>query len=197
MAIFTFIIKNIKLVLIGIGLLLIVALVYFVNQNKKLRSDRNRIENNFTNLSKDNVDLRVTVDEFKTLKTKDAQKIDSLLKVANLKPKFIQGATVINTVYRDTGSTKVIYKDMVKLPDGSFKVPFNFDSQCWGIKAEILSKDQSSTLNILERKASNSAQLIVTKNKYFLGFLWRTRKADFKAYSDCGNINFTKIEFIK
>ena len=194
MNILSFLLKNWKIALI---IILAIGFSLSVSTCKKNRYEADRQKENVANITKDNSVLSLTVDEYKSIKTKDTEKIDSLLKVLKLKPKFIQDATVINTVYRDTGSVKVIYKDVVKSPDGSFKVPFNFDSQCWGIKAEILSKDQGSTLNIIERKASNSAQLIVTKDKYFLGFLWRTRKADFRAYSDCGNINFTKIEFIK
>ena len=194
MIVLNFLLKNWKVVLIT---LILGLLLFFANGYFKRGKTVDRIESNFANITKDNAVLNVTLKEYKTIKTKDTEKIDSLLKAVKIKPKFVQGATVINTVYKDTGSVKVIYKDVIKLPDGSYKIPFNFDSQCWGIKAEILSKDQSSTLNILERKASNSAQLIVTKDKYFLGFLWRTRKASFNGYSDCGKINFTSIEFVK
>ena len=194
MTILNFILKNWKIALI---IILALGFSLAVSTCKKNGSEADRQKANVANITKDNSVLNLTVDEYKTIKTKDTEKIDSLFKVLKLKPKFIKGATVINTVYLDTAKAKIIYKDVVKLPDGSWKIPFNFDSQCWGIKAEILSKDQGSTLNILERKASNSAQLIVTKDKYFLGFLWRTRKASFNAYSDCGKINFTDIEFVK
>lgn len=190
--------KDIKLYLIA-GLFLLSGIIFFlIHRNNDLRADRNRQTENLANITKENErQLVLKLSDYKALNAKWKTTLDSTLKANDIALNHVKGATIIITQYKDTGSTKIIYKDVIKLPDGSFKIPVGFDSQCWGFKGEILSKDQSSSLKILEKTANNSIQLVVTKDKYFLGFLWKTRNAEYKAFSDCGKVDFTKIDFVK
>ena len=196
--------KNITFWLIGAIILLIIGLTYFVKRSINLKADRDRIENNFSQVTQDNAVLNVTIKEFKTIQTKDTEKIDSLLKALKIKPRFVTGATVINTVYRDTSKTPAIVGDPIEQtrPVGSieppmWEIPTSLDSSCWGFKGEIITTDPESRLNILEKNWSNSNQLIVIRPKYFLGFLWRVRPGDYLNKTDCGESKFTSIEFKK
>ena len=190
--------KNIKLYLIALVFLFASIISFLIHRNNVLRKDRDRQTENLANITKENDrQLVLKLSDYKALNAKWKTTLDSTLKANDIALKRVKGATVIITQYRDTGSTKIVYKDVVKLPDGSYKIPVGFDSQCWGFKGEIFSKDQASTLKINEKTANNSIQLVVTKDRYFLGFLWRTRKADFKTFSDCGKIDITKIDFVK
>ena len=190
--------NNIKLYLIGAIVLLLTGLSLVLHRNSILKKDRDRQTENIANITKENErQLVLKLEDYKALNAKWKTTLDSTLKANDIALKHVKGATIIITQYKDTGSTKIIYKDVIKLPDGSFKIPVGFDSQCWGFKGEILSKDQSSSLKINEKTANNSIQLVVTKDKYFLGFLWKTRNAEYKAFSDCGKVDFTKIDFVK
>jgi len=108
----------------------------------------------------------------------------------------VKTVTVINTEYRDTGSVKIVYRDPILKPDKSYSIPVSYSEMCWGMSGQILTTDPKSKLQIDVRTASNSAQLLVTR-KRFLGFLWWKRGETYKLYSDCGESDFTKINFIK
>ena len=181
--------------LIGLIAILAVAIAILFGQYQTQKEKAERQTQNMENITKDNAVLSLTVSEYGKIHTRDTEKLDSVLKANKIKPRQLKGATIINIQYRDTGSTKIVYKDAIRLPDNSYKIPAGFDSQCWGFKGEILSKDPGSTLNITEKKASPSAQLVVVKEKRFL--FWVTKKSEYKAFSDCGSITFTDIKFVK
>lgn len=190
--------NNIKVFLIGIILLLVTGLSLVLHRNSILKKDRNRQTENLANITKENErQLVLKLSDYRALNTKWKTTLDSTLKANDIALKHVKGATIIITQYKDTGSTKIIYKDAVKLPDGSYRIAAGFNSECWGFKGEILTNDPKSTVKITEKAANNSIQLVVTKNKYFLGFLWRTHKEGFNASSDCGKIDITKIDFVK
>ena len=174
---------------------LLIALTFSVKTCSIKTKENKRLNENFEQLQKNNHVLNLNLSEFKALSGKDKEKIESLLSELKLKPKQVKEVTVVNTVYRDTGSTKIIYKEVVKQLDGSYKIPVNYDSLCWGFKGEIQSKDSLSKFYVLEKSANNSIQLIVTKPKKFL--FWTVKKEQFKAFSKCGEINFTNIKFVK
>ncbi|MCX6747970.1 MAG: hypothetical protein NTZ83_02230 [Candidatus Pacearchaeota archaeon] len=190
--------NNIKLYLIGAIVLLLTGLSLVLHRNSILKKDRDRQTENIANITKENErQLVLKLSDYKALNAKWKTTLDSTLKANDIALKRVKGATVIDIQYRDTAITKIVYKDAIKLPDGSYKIAAGFNSQCWGFKGEILTNDPKSTVNITEKTANNSIQLVVTKNKYFLGFLWRTHKEGFNAYSDCGKIDITKIDFVK
>lgn len=184
--------SNWKLVLI---VSMAIALFWFYRSNKALKKDNTRVRQNFEQVTRDNVVLNVTYEEFKQLDTKYKKKLDSLMESAKIKPKSVKSATIINTVYKDTGSTKIVYKEPKQRPDKSYLIQVSVNGDCWGLNGQILSKDSSSKLEITERFANNSTQLVVQRRKKFL--FWTVRKESFKAYRDCGEMTVTQINFIK
>jgi len=172
-----------------------VAIYWLWQNNRALKVDNSRISENFEQKDKQVSQLNLTIEEFKDLDTDSKKKIDSLLTLINKKPKNIKQATDIQIQYIDTGSTKIVYRDPVKLPDSSYLIPVSFDSDCWGFKGQISSKDQSSKLDIIEKSFNNSAQILIVKKKKFLW--WTIRKESIRAFSGCGEISVTQINFVK
>jgi hypothetical protein len=195
MGLITWFFSDLKRVLFFAVLILIAALLWSFDARIKLKKDNDRVSENFAQVTKENQVLNLSVEEYKQLDTENRYKLDSLLKVIKLKPKYIKGATIINTEYKDTGTTKIVYKTIEKLPSGRFSIPFESSTDCWGVKAAIISADPTSTVNIKERTTNNSIQLLVIKRKKFL--FWTVRKEEFKAFSDCGEVTFTQINFVK
>ena len=185
-----------KILLIVIVVLLIVSGV-FGYLYKKNRSEAKRQTANVENLIKaKNQELQLTRDEFSRSEAQWKVKIDSLLKSEKIALKKVKVVTIINTQYRDTGSVKIVYKDPIQKPDKSYSIPVSYSDKCWGMAGQILTIDPNAKLLIDKRTTSNSSQLLVTRSR-FLGFLWWKKGESFKAYTDCGEVNFTKIIFTK
>ncbi len=184
--------------LIGLAILLAIALTLSVNSCKENKSEAKRQSANMEQITWDHArELTLTKYEYSKLKGEFKAKIDSVIKENNIKLKQVKQATVVKIAYRDTAIAKIVYRNAVPKPDGSFIIPVSFDSQCWSMTGTILTKDPLSLFAITEKRANNSIQLIVTNPKYFLGFLWRTKKGAYNAFSDCGKVDFTDIKFIK
>lgn len=184
--------KYIYLFLIGITIGLAIGSYFYL----KLRADRNRLYENFAQTENENQVLKLTQKELENSNASYAIKLDSVLKANKIKPKQVKSATIINTVYKDTTITEIVYLPPRIEPKKGFLIPVQVNGFCWGMKGEILTADSTSELRITERSSNNSAQLIV-KKKLFLGFLWATKKTEYKAYSDCGEVNFTQIDIVK
>ena len=171
------------------------AIWWLWRNNNELKADNSRISENFEQKNKQVSQLNLTIAEYQKLDTRSKVKIDSLLEVIKKKPKDIKQATDIQVQYKDTGSTKIVYKTVIKQPDSSYLIPVSFESGCWGFKGEISSKDQNSKLDIKEKTFNNSAQILIIKKKKFLW--WTIRKESIRAFSDCGEISVTQINFVK
>ena len=164
---------------------------------RKANREAKRQTANVENLIKaKNQELTLTREEYRLSETKWKEKIDSLLKQEKIALKKVKVVTIVNTQYVDTGSVKVIYKDPVLKPDKSYSIPVSYSDKCWGMAGQILTTDENARLQIDKRTTTNSSQLLVTRSR-FLGFLWWKKGESFKAYTDCGEVNFTKIIFTK
>ncbi|MBV5348909.1 hypothetical protein JZU61_04535 [bacterium] len=185
-----------KIMLIVIIVLLIAfsGLGYLYRENlAEVRRQTSNVENL---VKKHNQELSLTREEWRNSDTKWSHKLDSLLKAQKIALNKVKDATVVDIQYRDTGSVKIFYLDPVLKPDKSYSIPVSYFDSCWGMSGQILSADRNSKLQIDVRRADNSIQLLVTRSR-FLGFLWWKKGETFKAYSDCGEVTFTKINFIK
>ncbi len=179
-------------------LLLIVATLtigMFYRANVALKVDNARISENFVQKDKQVSQLNLSVDEFKELNTKASNKIDSLLKVTKLKPRDLKQATSIETQYIDTGSVHIIYLPAIEQVNKMFAIPVSVTSLCWGMKGFITSIDTTAKLEITERTASNSTQILITKRKKFLW--WTIRKESIRAFNECGESTVTQINIVK
>lgn len=189
--------NKLKFYLIGLIVFLLIALGIGANLYFDMKADRDRQKSNMENITAEHARvLEMKKGEYNKLNTDWKTKLDSTLKANDINLKNVKQATVIKIQYRDTGSVKIQYKEAAKQTDGSYKIPVSYNSHCWGMEGQILTRDSLATFDIFERKSYNSAQLVVTR-KRFLGFLWHTKKETFRAFSDCGEIDLTRIDFIK
>jgi len=194
-----------KLIPWVISVILIIGLIIVGSLLVNMTADRDRQETNMANVTQDNKYLTLKADEFKRLSGEDKEKLDSVLKANKKNPKLVTQATLIKTKYSDSDKVPAIIGVPVIIPQNDsipvikplLSISAGYDSKCWSMKGEIITTDPNAKFNILNRSANVDAQLIKTRAKYFLGFLWRTQKEEYSAYSDCGVINFTDIKIIK
>lgn len=180
------------LVILQIVTLLLCA--YFFNDNRKKGREIQRQTTNFAQLQEDHIKhITITKKEFEILNTTFKRKLDQVIHANDLKLRQIRTSTIINTVFRDTGSIKIVYRDAIKINDSSYKIPLSIDKSCWQLKGNILSGDQKSTFEVEEMTSTNSIQLIVSEKRRWL--FWK--KQTFYAFSDCGNVDIVKIDFVK
>lgn len=176
---------------------LIAAVSFLFRMNGKIKAENERHRENVENLTKQHEqELTLTRAEFDKSETWWKYKIDSLTKANKIRPKEVKSATIIQTQYIDTGSVRIVYKTPVIAPENAYLIPVSYSDSCWGMEGVIKTKDPESKFDLTERTSKNSAQLLVTR-KRVLGFLWWSKKQSFKAYTDCGTIDFVKIEFTK
>lgn len=185
-----------KILLTAILVLVIVSGVLEYLYRKANREAKRQTANVENLIKAKNQELTLTREEYRLSETKWKEKIDSLLKQEKIALKKVKVVTIVNTQYVDTGSVKVMYKDPVLKPDKSYSIPVSYSDKCWGMAGQILTTDENARLQIDKRTTTNSSQLLVTRSR-FLGFLWWKKGESFKAYTDCGEVNFTKIIFTK
>jgi len=183
--------------LIGAIVLLSILLSLSVNSCKDHKKEALRQEINMLTVTLTNKQLTLKVGEYEHLRGEWKDKLDSVMLANKIKPKVVTQATAIKIQYRDTAIAKIVYRGIISKPDGSNIIQVGYDSQCWSMKGTILTRDPLSLFAITEKRASNDIQLLVTRDKYFLGFLWRTKKGAYNTFSDCGEINVVGIKFIK
>ena len=207
----TWIKVNVIKVLLGLLLVSFVLISFLWNRNDYLKHDRNRIESNFEQVTQDNAVLNTTVDELKHIKTKLVAKYDSVIKAKDIKPKSVKSATIIESKYKDTtgeilsantkpDTTKKVNNNQESISqyledDEVCIIPLSTDNGCWGMKAEVITKDCNTKLRIIEKTFNNSHQLIVVKKKKFL--FWTVRPEQYRLFNDCGEGVFTQINFVK
>lgn len=187
--------KNWKLALIVVLALL---LFLFYRNNKALKIDNLRISTNFSQITQENSRiLNLKRSELDQINAKWKTAFDSIREVHRIALKSVKSATIIQTQYKDTGSTKIVYKTVKKLPDSSYKIPVESESDCWGMKGYIQSKDPNSKFTVTEKTSNNKVQALITRKRLW-GFLWyRNKYEKLRVFSDCGESDVTQINFDK
>jgi hypothetical protein len=188
-------------IFIGLILILSSGLAIFYFSWKQERHERIRHESNESELTKNidqvNMVLNLERKDFERMNTKWSNKIDSVIEANKIALKSVKSATIIQTQYKDTGSFKIVYREPEKQPDSSYIIPISTDNGCWGLKGQILTTDKDAKFKVTESTANNSAQLIVLR-KRFLGFLWyKNKTSEYRAFSDCGEVEFNQVNFVK
>ena len=168
-----------------------------------IKKDRNRISENFEQVQKDNQLLTIKYSE------KDKYynaKLDSVIKANKIKPKQVISATLITQAYKDTTKNEItqekpqiiVPKEPIKPIESKtlYRIPISVNGECWSMKGEVITRDPETKVNITEKEFNNSAQALIIR-KRALGFLWWKKNVQLHVYSDCGETNITKIEYIK
>lgn len=128
------------------ALIIVSGLAYtFYYLNKKHKAAAERWSNNFIEVQKDINQIEFTVREFQRNIDK---RTDSILKLANVKPKHVTQVTNYNTIYKDTTITELVldYNPIT----GTY--PFTDKTACFEFSGFIEVNDTVPDLNVTERK---------------------------------------------
>jgi len=125
-------------------------------------------------------------------------KLDSLEKARDIKLDEVIQGTVINTSYVSDNmvSAQVDPPGALPEPGELLQLPVSCKTPCWSMMGVIKTTDPVAQFKVTEQTANNSVQLLVLKPRKFLGFLWRTKKEQFRIYSDCGEATIAGVNFI-
>jgi hypothetical protein len=179
-------------------LLSLVVMLYYCDRSNKNSDEVTRLNSNSANINKPvSRELNLTKPEYDSIVAPWKDRLDSVKKVNDIKQKQIKSGDIIDQSYKDTLRVIPVHEPPIVQPDRSYIIKVSQDSACWSMKGLILSKDSASKFEITERKANNSIQRIDILPKRFLGFLWITRKANVKVFTDCGVVDFTRVNFKK
>jgi hypothetical protein len=181
---------------IGLAVITVILIFSLYQSRAHWKSEAERERSNVANITKEH-DRTLTLKqgEIDNINAVWKVKFDSVLKANNHSLKSIKSAMIVSLTYSVKGLTKVEYKPVVKQGE-YFRIPVSVPEQCWGMKGYITSLDSTSKLDITERTSNNSVQRLEIK-KRFLGFLWFTKKSEFKIYTDCGESDITNVNFVK
>ena len=193
--------KNLKLILIGLAIMIVasafVSSGLLLKQNKKLKSQNTRLQNNNFNLLSSkikNINLELTLKEFKASMS---GKIDSVLKVAEINSKQVKTVTTINNYYIDSSRTIIRPEPVISKTDTTY--PFIDIKDCFSISGFMQVVNDRPELTIQERKFDNEINVIVHNKRphkfWFIRYGKREMKID--GVSDCGDVKIKQINIIK
>ena len=187
---------------IGIALLFAsLSVMYTIERDKRIKEQaaRERLQKNQEELLKENGTLRkitLTDEEFKKTITK---KIDSLIKVAGIKPKYVTNVIERHYYHSDTSSHEI--PTQPDYQDGNKVYSFNDTSSCFTIGGYVrtfIAADPIVTIN--NRKFENPSVSIgyIERSRKFLGLIpYGPWKGETWQTSKCGVEETKEIQIIK
>ena len=182
-------------------IILALSLVYAAFMTSEMQSQKDRADrmtDNYSEMKKDNRLIRLEMNEFK--KTMD-EKTDSILKVANIKPKWVREVHTVTNNYHITKPVEVLPEQPV-VENDTVKYPFNEKIDCMTIEGFMTvdtlkvphlyltsgtGYENKTTSIVYERRQQWKLWFIKTR-------LFGKRKYELHTESDCGNV---KTEVIK
>jgi hypothetical protein len=157
--------KNLTFYLIVIIIILSGLTYTYYSLNKKHKQDSIRWEKNYTETNKQVQQIDLTLNEFK--KSID-NKTDSILKIANIKPKNVTQITNNYTTYKDTIINEI--KPVYEQKTGTY--PFVDKQGCFEFGGFINVIDTFPELFITDRKFNSDFTEIEYIKKDTMHFLW-------------------------
>lgn len=151
-----------------------------------------RLSGNFTELMQENKQLRFTVEEFEEYST---NRMDSILKVANVKPKWVKEYTVINHNYYDTTIVEVPVEKV-----DTFTYSFLDSRDCFTVGGTVSIKDTVPIISIDYREFSDTLNIIKylypKKFLFFRSYLFGKTEG-LEIVGNCGTYNYEHIQIVK
>jgi len=176
-----------------IGALALLGIVSFQSyQLKKAGNKIDRLSDNFVELQESNSKLRLTVDEFKEY---SSGKMDSIMEVASIKPKWVKEYTTINNHYYDTVEVEVPVEHV-----DTFKYSFMESNDCFTVGGIVNVKDSIPQVSINYREFTDTLNIIkYLKPKKFLfirSYLFG-KSEELKIVGNCGTYEYDNIKVVK
>lgn len=175
------------------GLILLVAIVSF--QSHKLNEAGNKIDrlsDNFTELQQSNKQLRLTVGEFQEY---SSGRMDSILKVAKVKPKWVKEYTTVNNHYYDTVEVEVPVEKI-----DSFEYQFMESNDCFTVGGLINIEDSVPQVKINHREFTDTLSIIKyqePKKFLFIRSYLFGKAEELEIVGNCGTYEYDNIKVVK
>lgn len=162
-------------------------------QLKKAGEKIERLSDNFSQIKSENKDLKLSIEEFKGYMS---ERTDSILKIAQIKPKWIKEYVTVNHNYYDTTIVTVPVEKV-----DTFDYRFLDSSDCFTVGGVVNVKNKVPKVTIDYREFTDTLDLIkyVKPNKFWFlrsGFLFG-KEEKFEIRGNCGVYNYEKIQVIK
>jgi len=172
-----------------VGIILLVFLSYSLYKNNRELKESLEVEKNNTqqlvNDVKDKI-LNITLEQ-----VKDNQKIDSLLKVVNIKPKQVTQITNITNTYIDSSKT---ITNLTEKNDSTFL--FSYKDNCFSLQGSV--NPIRKTLSFTEKTFNNETSIMdYWVRKKFLGLKIGRKEYFRKSINKCGESNTVQYNFQK
>jgi hypothetical protein len=177
-----------------IGALVLLGIVSFQSyQLKKADNKIDRLSDNFTELQESNTKLRLTVSEFKEY---SSDRMDSILEVASVKPKWVKEYTTVNNHYYDTTVVEVPVEQV-----DTFKYSFIEANDCFTVGGIVNIKDSIPQVEINHREFTDTLNIIkyIKPNKFWFirsGFLFG-KSEELEIVGNCGIYEYENIQVVK
>jgi hypothetical protein len=192
---------RLKTILIIAGAVLVVGLAIWFNalitQNKILKADKLRLENNQDQLLQENAKVTQLDLSLKEFRSSMSRKIDSILKVTEIASKQVKTVTEIHNYYTD--SSRVIIQPASVISKTDTTYPFIDTKGCIGIEGVLMSKKNVPSLILTKKTYSGDIALIGywQRPKKFWFIKYGKKENTIQAFPECGNVIVKKIEIVK
>lgn len=193
--------QKVKNYLIGFIAVLILAMagkIYFAQLKiEKQKAEIERVQGNNVNLmaeNRHNVNLNLTLKEFKSSMSK---KIDSILRVAEIASKQVKTVTITNTYYIDSSKTIIRPEQVISKTDTTY--PFIDTKDCFIFGGFMKVANDRPELIINRREFKNEVTIIGFEKRphKFLFFRWGKKEYFIESSSQCGKTEVKQINIVK
>jgi hypothetical protein len=194
-------ITQFKLYIYGGLAVLIVGMAIAVNvllaSNKKMKAKIDRQENTITQLQNDTASYRHFEADLKEFQQLITPRLDSLMKMAKIKPKQVTNVTNINNTYINNDTTVITPPATITDKDTTYH--FVDTKECFKVAGYMLVKENKPSLVITERSFINNIAVIAywKRTHKFLGIQFGKKIHTGSAFSDCGEIKVDDIKVLK
>jgi len=182
-------------ILIGLVVVLAIAGTTLFNQWRSERENAIRWENNYNESNKVNQTIRLTISE---LQDRMDYKMDSILKIAKVKPSNVQNITTIHNHYHDT-----VYVEVPVTKIDTNKYEFIDKNNCMTIKGIVDVSLDTPKVFITEKIFDDESSYIVYQDRrkwkllFFKTKLFGKKESKLKIINKCGDITYQNINIIK
>lgn len=205
--------NKLTLILAGVCIVLLSGVGFVWKLYADMKADRNRIDRNFEQLTKSseqtNIDLELTRQEFEKMNTDWSNRMKSVIEESGKKLSQVKEYYELQISYRDSVDklAKMGEPVEIKEPDKKpvpgiaqskpkFKVPFSKTDSCQFVKGIVTSTDPRPQVQITDSGFNVAGDLFATRGR-FLGFLWWKKPTEYIAVTNCGEIKYKHLKFIK
>jgi len=191
-----------NLIIISLLIILFSTTIYLFRNNSKQKYNIEYLNKNLqvkdTKISEMTFSTKELNSFIKNKDTKQKIEIDSILKLQDIKIKNLIKYQKITSVIVDKDTTEVIFNEVKKYNDSTYKKEFQVEKKCIKIEGYILSKDNNSKVIVTKTESDNTVYITTSYIKSFWDkVLFRKGKEVTKIINKCGESTIDEIKIKK